>query len=205
MKRLTISLIIIALITGTISAQPIRDARAPQGDQRNEAVNPQVRNDQRRAESPQAGIRQERGSRPEVQSRQERADRFDAQNRQNPANNVKVEGTLKLEKGFVAVESGENVYLVPMLNRFIGFIGGLKEGAKVTIEGRGFNNMVQPVKVSIDGKDYDFNFPMPQGQAVKKQSFDNRRDNSRYGKMPDRKNFSHGKNHAHDRNSCRCR
>ncbi|MCL2196972.1 MAG: hypothetical protein FWB77_05095 [Treponema sp.] len=194
MKRLTISLVIIALIAGSISAQPIKDERAAQGEQKNEvAVNPQARGNHRHPANPQAGSRQERSVRPE------------AQNRQQQANNVKVEGTLKLEKGFVAIESGENVYLVPMLNRYIGFISSLKEGAKVTVEGRGFRNMVQPVKVSIDGKDYDFNIAMPQGQTMKKQNFDNRRDNARPGNRPDRKDFSHGRKHAHDRNGCRCR
>ncbi|MCL2210958.1 MAG: hypothetical protein FWB95_03435 [Treponema sp.] len=173
MKRLTISLIIIALIAGSISAQPIKDARSE-------------------AAGPQAGNRQERAIRPE------------AQNLQNQANNVTVEGTLKLEKGFVAVENGDNVYLVPMLNRYIGFIGGLKEGAKVTVEGRGFKNMIQPVKLDIDGKAYDFFVPIHGQQTFKKQSFDNRRD-TRHGYGPDRKNFSHGKKHAHDRNGCRGR
>ena len=103
------------------------------------------------------------------------------------------------------MESGGDVYLVPMLNRYIGFISGLKEGAKVTVEGRGSRNMIQPVKVNIDGKDYDFNIPMPHGQSIKNQNFDNRRDNSKHGNGPDRKNFSHGRKYAHDRNGCRCR
>jgi len=198
MKRLTISLIIIALIAGSISAQPIMDAQ-------NEAANQVARGDQRRAPNPQAGSRHERNNRPEAQNRQERDTRAEMQNRQSQAENLKVEGTLKLEKGFVAVESGENVYLVPMLNRYIGFISGLKEGAKVTVEGRGFKNMLQPVNVNIEGKDYNFNIPTPQGQTFQKQNFDNRRDNTRAGNRSDRNNFSHGRKNAHDRNGCRCR
>jgi len=165
MKRLTISLVIIALAAGSIFAQPIRDAQ------------------------------QERNNRPEAQNHRE------APNRPQ-ANNVTVEGTLKLEKGFVAVESGTDVYLVPMLNRYIGFIGGLKEGAKVTVEGRGFRNMIQPSKVNIDGKAYDFNIPA-QGQNFQNKNFNNRND--RQGNRPDRNNFSHGRKNAHGRDGCRCR
>ncbi|GBU26687.1 hypothetical protein R84B8_00197 [Treponema sp. R8-4-B8] len=81
--------------------------------------------------------RQQRGSRSEVRS-------------------VTVEGVLKLEKGFVAVESADKVYVVPMLNRYIGFISGLREGEKVSVEGYEFRSMIRPTKVTIDGKSYDF-------------------------------------------------
>jgi len=69
---------------------------------------------------------------------------------------VSVEGTLKLEKGFIAVENADNVYLVPMLNRYIGFINGLREGSKVSVEGYEFNNMIRPTKLTVEGKSYDF-------------------------------------------------
>jgi hypothetical protein len=71
-------------------------------------------------------------------------------------NSVKVEGVLKLEKGLISVESSDNVYFVPMLNRYIGFITGLREGAKVSVEGYEFRNMIRPIKVTIEGKSYDF-------------------------------------------------
>jgi hypothetical protein len=77
-------------------------------------------------------------------------------NRMREDNSVKIEGTLKLEKGFVAVENSGTVYYVPMLNRYIGFITGLKEGARVSVEGYEFRSMIQPTKVTIDGKSYDF-------------------------------------------------
>jgi hypothetical protein len=69
---------------------------------------------------------------------------------------VTVDGVLKLEKGFVAVESANNVYIVPMLSRYIGFITDLREGAKVSVEGYEFKNMIRPTKVTIEGKSYDF-------------------------------------------------
>jgi len=76
--------------------------------------------------------------------------------RAREAKSVSVEGVLKLEKGFVAVETADTVYYVPMLNRYIGFITGLREGEKVSVEGYGFRNMIRPVKVTIAGKSYDF-------------------------------------------------
>jgi hypothetical protein len=85
----------------------------------------------------------------------------DRNNRQEPdrqreINKVTIDGTLKLEKGFVAAQSGDAVYLVPMLNRYIGFINGLKEDVKVSIEGYLFRNIIHPIKVTIEGKSYDF-------------------------------------------------
>jgi len=76
--------------------------------------------------------------------------------REREVSPVKVEGVLTLEKGFVAVEDSGNVYVIPTLNRYIGFINGLKEGAKVSVEGFKFNNMIRPSKVTIEGKAYDF-------------------------------------------------
>jgi hypothetical protein len=86
---------------------------------------------------------------------QERSER----QRVNPLTPQSIDGTLKLEKGFVAVHSGESVYYVPMLTRYIGFINGLKEDAKVSIEGFLFRNIVHPVKVTVADKSYDFMTP----------------------------------------------
>jgi len=69
---------------------------------------------------------------------------------------VTIDGVLKLEKGIVAVASGDSVYYVPILNRYIGFIDGLKEGTKVSIEGSQIKDVIRPVKVTINGKSYDF-------------------------------------------------
>jgi hypothetical protein len=173
---------IAVLITSTAFAQPIKDQREAELQQINE----------------QRGNRQERGERPE------RSKRYDGQKpqqmRQQKDNSVSVEGTLKLEKGFVAVESGDTVYLVPMLNRYIGFIGGLKEGGKVTVEGQGFRNMIQPLKVTIDGKSYDF--IVPQHRAVSRGSDKafGKHDNKKYGQK-----FDHGGKCGHDKGSRRYR
>ena len=80
----------------------------------------------------------------------------DRETRQRENNPVTVEGTLKLERGFAALESGDTVYYVPMLTRFMGFISELREGAAVSVEGNAFRNFIQPEKVTVDGKSYDF-------------------------------------------------
>jgi hypothetical protein len=69
---------------------------------------------------------------------------------------VSVEGNLKLENGIVSVQSGDTVYRIPLLNRYIGFINGLREGAKVSVEGNAFRNFIMPKKVVIDDKTYEF-------------------------------------------------
>ena len=82
-----------------------------------------------------------------------------AQNRNDSRRNnstVTIDGTLQLEKGAIAVSSGDSVYYVPSLTRYIGFIDGLKEGASVSVEGYEYRNVLYPVKVTIAGKSYDF-------------------------------------------------
>ncbi|MFZ2636182.1 MAG: hypothetical protein WAZ99_08275 [Rectinemataceae bacterium] len=49
-----------------------------------------------------------------------------------------VEGTLELTSGGIAVKQGDNTYYVMGLNRLVGFVDGLKEGAKVKLEGYAF-------------------------------------------------------------------
>jgi len=102
------------------------------------------------------------------------------QKREN--NSVTVEGTLKLEKGFVAVENADNVYVVPMLNRYIGFINGLREGAKVSVEGYEFKNMIRPIKVTIEGKSYDFMSWDRQAPELGKR--DSRPNDDRFAPVP---------------------
>jgi len=98
--------------------------------------------------------------------------------RAREVNSVTVEGVLKLEKGLVAVENADNVFVVPMLNRYIGFITGLREGARVSVEGYEFRNMIRPTKVTIEGKSYDFmsrNRELSPDYRQKHQKFGSRR------------------------------
>jgi hypothetical protein len=69
---------------------------------------------------------------------------------------VTVEGTLQLQNGQIVVSSGNTVYYCPVIGRYVGFIDGLKEGSRVTIEGYAVGNVLQPAKLTASGKSYDF-------------------------------------------------
>jgi hypothetical protein len=69
---------------------------------------------------------------------------------------VTLTGTLQLQNGQIALSSGNTLYFVPSLGRYIGFIDGLKEGAGVSIDGYASGNYLEPLKVTINGKSYDF-------------------------------------------------
>lgn len=75
---------------------------------------------------------------------------------------VKVEGQLALINGMIGLKSAGKTYYTPRLGRLAGFIGGVKEGASVKLEGyeRQFPaapeySMLMVTKVTVDGKDYD--------------------------------------------------
>jgi len=77
--------------------------------------------------------------------------------------NVTVSGSMVVVRGFPALKSGDVTYFVMGINRLIGFVDGLKEGAAVTIEGSarsvsedGKSKFIMPVKLTVSGKDYDF-------------------------------------------------
>jgi len=159
MKNFIVLFIIIAITAGTVYAQPIREQ---QGD-----AAPQVTCEQRGGEEHRQREFQPRAkSEPqhEFQHRQKSGQHrreFNPQsgNDQRPEyQSVAINGTLKLERGFVAVQSasGDSVYIVPMLNRYIGFISGLTEDARVSIEGIQFRNIIHPTKLTIGERAYDF-------------------------------------------------
>jgi len=75
---------------------------------------------------------------------------------------VKVEGKLALVNGFIAVQAKDKTYYVMGIQRLIGFIDGLKEGASVKLEGEAFEVPLAPeylhlraTKLTFNGKDYD--------------------------------------------------
>ena len=84
-----------------------------------------------------------------------------------PSQTISVSGTLQLQNGVIAVTSGNNAYYVPALTRYIGFIEGLREGAQISMEGYASGNYIQPTRVTISGKTYDFtaNQGGPQGMT----------------------------------------
>jgi hypothetical protein len=69
---------------------------------------------------------------------------------------ITVNGTLQLQNGQIALASGNTVYFVPTLGRYIGFIDGIKEGASVSIDGYASGNYLEPSRVTVNGKSYDF-------------------------------------------------
>jgi hypothetical protein len=99
---------------------------------------------------------------------------------------VTINGTLQLEKGFIAVSSGDKVYYVPRLTRYIGFIEGLKEGAIVSVEGFTFKNFILPLKVTLNGKSYDFAMKRPEPKNDRGRSLPDRRDAVPRWKAPER-------------------
>jgi len=88
-----------------------------------------------------------------------------AQNWGGVSQRVTLNGTLQLQNGQIALASGNTVYFVPTLTRYIGFIDGLKEGVGISIEGYASGNYLEPSKVTINGKSYDFLANNNQGQG----------------------------------------
>jgi hypothetical protein len=74
-----------------------------------------------------------------------------------------VNGTLGLSGGRIVLKSDDTNYYVRGLERFIGFIDGLKDGAQAAIEGYvsspslegGTERLLFPVKLTLNGKDYE--------------------------------------------------
>jgi hypothetical protein len=73
-----------------------------------------------------------------------------------PNQAISIAGTLQLQNGVIAVVSGNATYYVPILTQYIGFIEGLREGAQISIDGYFYGNSVQPTRVVLNGKSYDF-------------------------------------------------
>jgi hypothetical protein len=78
---------------------------------------------------------------------------------------ISISGTLQLQNGVIAVVSGNTAYYVPSLTQYIGFIEGLREGAQISVDGYFYGNYVQPTRVVISGKSYDFSANTQQGFA----------------------------------------
>ena len=68
---------------------------------------------------------------------------------------VIVDGTLQLLKGQIALVSGDTGYYIHMLERYIGFIDEIKEENRVSVEGHVYGNVLQPTKMTVDGKLYE--------------------------------------------------
>jgi hypothetical protein len=87
-----------------------------------------------------------------------------------PPESASVSGNLTIVQGMIAVKNNDTTYLIRGLNRYIGFIDGLKEGAAVTLEGFARPNprddkvkFMSVQKLTLNGKDYDV--ARPSGNA----------------------------------------
>jgi hypothetical protein len=82
-----------------------------------------------------------------------------------PTTNIK--GTLGLSNGRISVVSGNITYYVKGLERFVGFVDGLKEGAQVSIDGYAAaptiegqkDRLFRAVKLTMNGKTYEVGSP----------------------------------------------
>jgi hypothetical protein len=75
---------------------------------------------------------------------------------------VTVSGNLALINARIGLESGDSTYYVVGIDRLIGFVDGLKEGAPVTLEGYAFPGpedtdprYLRVFSMSFNGKDYE--------------------------------------------------
>jgi len=84
-----------------------------------------------------------------------------------PPATTNIKGTLGLSAGRIAVVSGNITYYVRGLERFVGFIDGLKEGAQVSIDGFATapaiegqkDRLFYPVTLTLNGKNYEVGSP----------------------------------------------
>ena len=99
----------------------------------------------------------------------------------NAPESVKIDGTLQLHNGQFAVASGNNIYYVLMIARYVGFIESLKEGANVSFEGYLSGNVLMPLKMTISGKSYDL---VPGGIAgIRQRNAPDRRNDRNFDRF----------------------
>jgi hypothetical protein len=183
MKKAAIFLFLTILITGMIFAQPIRDQQVE--------PDPQPLNERRHDTNP-------RSDRNNLMSMDVNERRHDINSRFDRNNLVSMDGTLKLERGIVAIESNDSIYFVPLLNRYIGFINELNEGSRISIEGMLYRNIVRPVKITLGDRSYDF--PLQRMS----QANENHNNNRRWEDNSGRNNHRHGRNHPQNHRNKRC-
>ena len=168
MKRTILFAMMASCAIALISAQGYVDGQGQQSGQR-QRRNPEGQGQlQRRYDNSRGGGNERRY---EAVPRQRRSN--DQFSRQQPAS-ASVSGNLSLVQGRIAVTDGDTTYIIRGLNRFIGFIDGLKEGAAVTLEGYAFTRaqkdsnesvkFLSVQKMNLNGKEYDLGRPSPDFQ-----------------------------------------
>jgi hypothetical protein len=91
------------------------------------------------------------------------------------AEQVTVSGNLSIAHGRIALVSGDVTYYVGGLSHFVGFIDGLKEGVRVSLEGAAYQlssdakvKTLRVSKLTLNGKDYDLS---PGEEALAPQGY----------------------------------
>jgi len=115
------------------------------------------------AHGPDGSAGPKRAERPAPGSAGSGADRAPgARNPQREAKPVTVSGDIIIVRGSPAVKSGDVTYVLNRNFSLFGLVDGLKEGAKVTIEGRAMGTprdekvmFLVPSKLTFNGKTYD--------------------------------------------------
>jgi hypothetical protein len=120
---------------------------------------------------------------------------------QREAEKTSLTGNLGISRGMISLESGGALYYVMGLDRLIGFIDGLKEGAPVSLEGYAFQsprfsgvNFFRTLSLGINGKTYDLSLPAeplsgePRPLANRPRGWD--------GKDPPHRNFRPLRDHS---------
>jgi hypothetical protein len=94
-----------------------------------------------------------------------------------PPEKSSISGNLGISRGMLSLESDGILYYVRGLDRFIGFIDGLKEGAALSLEGYAFDSPRLPgskifrvTELRLNGKSYDLAPPVEE----KPRRFENR-------------------------------
>ncbi|MDR2073301.1 MAG: hypothetical protein LBP60_07705 [Spirochaetaceae bacterium] len=94
------------------------------------------------------------------------------------AETVTVTGNLVLSEGRIALKSGDELYYVGGLQRLIGFVEGLKEGAQVSLEGYVFKEpgeektgFLALTKLTIGDRVYELPRPGRLGAGVSSEAY----------------------------------
>jgi hypothetical protein len=81
-----------------------------------------------------------------------------------------ISGNLTIAQGMIALVDKDTTYLLVGLNRYVGFIDGLKEGSAVSLKGYARSNprdknvkFMRVEKLSLDSKEYDLALPFQGG------------------------------------------
>jgi hypothetical protein len=89
---------------------------------------------------------------------------------QTAGQQVTVSGNLTVIQGRIGVKDNDITYHVRGLNRFVGFIDDLKDGAEATLEGYALTyplddkiKFLRVTKLTLNGKDYDLSPPPRMG------------------------------------------